>query len=171
MTIYDDEPHIDALSIVYHLSGINPPPPIAIINAIGISGDSAISMAAMVDVITVHEHRFLSAMMTKRSDVSPITSSLLILVDNTANTRLSLASIHPMEAVIAAIAVADGGLAALPQFLSTIFDISYIRTYAGRFLIIHHNMAWSNTIYTLHNNQMGVGVRFVHGDDGVGAFN
>ena len=77
-------------------------------------------MAAMVDVITVHEHRFLSAMMTKRSDVSPITSSLLILVDNTANTRLSLASIHPMEAVIAAIAVADGGLAALPQFLSTI---------------------------------------------------
>ena len=116
----DDEPHIDALSIVYHLSRINPPPPIATINAIGISGDSAISMAAMVDVITVHEHRLPSAMMTKISDVSPITSSLLILVDNTANTRLSLASIHPMEAVIAAIAVADGGLAVLPQFLSTI---------------------------------------------------
>ena len=77
-------------------------------------------MAAMVDVITVHEHRLPSAMMTKISDVSPITSSLLILVDNTANTRLSLASIHPMEADIAAIAVADGGLAALPQFLSTI---------------------------------------------------
>ena len=95
-------------------------PPIATTNAIGISGDSAVSMAAMVLVITVHEHRFPSAMMTKRSDVSPITSSLLILVDNTANTHLSIASIHPMEAVIAAIAVADGGLAALPQFLSTI---------------------------------------------------
>ena len=104
------------LSIIYHLSRINPPPPIATINAIGISGDSAISMAAMVDVITVHEHRLPSAMMTKISDVSPITSSLLILVDNTANTRLSLASIHPMEVVIAAIAVADGGLAVLPQF-------------------------------------------------------
>ena len=40
------------------------------------------------------------AMMTKIGDVSPITSSLLILVDNS---------------VIATIAVADGGLAVLPQ--------------------------------------------------------
>ena len=84
-------------------------------------------MAAMVNVITVRMHRFLSAaMMTKRSDVSPITSSLLILVDNTANTRLSLASIHPTEAVISAVAVADGGLAVLPQILSNNLHISYI---------------------------------------------
>ena len=77
-------------------------------------------MAAMVVVITVHMHRLPSAMMTKISDVSPNTSSLLILVDNTANTRLSLASIHPMETVIVAIAAADGGFAVLPQFLSRI---------------------------------------------------
>jgi len=56
---------------------------------------------------------FSPPMMTKISDLSPITSSLLILVNSTANTRLFPASIHPMEGFIAAIAIVGVGLAVL----------------------------------------------------------
>ena len=53
------------------------------------------------------------AMMTKIGDVSPITSSLLILVDNS---------------VIATIAVADGGLAVLPQKIPQLIIGKLIRS-------------------------------------------
>ena len=53
------------------------------------------------------------AMMTKIGDVSPITSSLLILVDNS---------------VIVTIAVADGGLAVLPQKIPQLIIGKLIRS-------------------------------------------
>jgi len=56
---------------------------------------------------------FSPPMMTKMSDLSSITSSLLTLVNKSANTRLFPASIHPMEGFIAAIAIVGVGLAVL----------------------------------------------------------
>ena len=70
---------------------------------------------------------FPLAMISKISELSPVTSSLLIVVDNTANTRLFPASIHHIEGFNVAIATAEGGSAVLRQFLSTIRIIFYTR--------------------------------------------
>ena len=63
---------------------------------------------------------FSLAMMTKMSDLSPVTSSLLIVMDNTATFRLFPASILHIEGFGVAIATVEGSSAVLRQFSSTI---------------------------------------------------
>ena len=48
--------------------------------------------------------------------------------------------------------------------------VYFLHPYEGRYWSMAHLLAWTNTNHTSHNNQIGVGVRFLCGDDGREAF-
>jgi len=111
---------------------------------------------------------FPLAMISKISDVSPVTSSLLIVVVNTATFRLFHASIHHIEGFSVAIATAEGGSAVLRQFLSTIRII--FTPVRGRFGTILQPIGMYQRQPCITQQSNGVGVRFLCGGDGVGSF-
>ena len=136
--------------------------------AIGINKDSDGFMVAMAAVSTVHGLDFSLAMMTKMSDLSPVTSSLLIVMDNTATFHLFPASILHIEGFGVAIATVEGSSAVLRQFSSTIRIVC--TPVRGRFGKIwdHTTTYWHVSVTNMHHTTINwfrsaVYTRFIQG--------